>query len=149
MLDEYWQDSKATRDAFRGEWCSVGDMAREDQEGYIFLEDRKKDMIITGGENVYPTEVENVICKLRNVSEAAVVGLPDELWGERVHAAVELKQGRTATEEEIRSWCRESLAGYKCPKSVDFVEELPKSATGKILRRVVRESCSPKTKSIE
>jgi long-chain acyl-CoA synthetase len=140
LLVEYWKDPQATAKAFRGDWCTVGDMGRIDGEGYYYLEDRKADMIISGGENVYPTEVENVLAKHPAVLESAVVALPDQLWGEKVHAVVVLKEGRKATAEELMNFCRDKLAGYKRPRSVDFLEELPKSSTGKILRRKVREA---------
>lgn len=139
LLKEYWQDSNSTSKAFIDEWCTVGDMARFDEEGYLYLEDRKKDMIISGGENIYPTEVENVLAKHTAVLETAVVGVPDELWGERVHAVIKLKDGEYATGQEIIDFCRDKIAGYKRPRSIDFVTELPKSPTGKILRRIIRE----------
>lgn len=138
-LKEYWRNPKATAEAFRGEWCTVGDMARVDKEGYLYLEDRKKDMIISGGENVYPSEVENVLVKHPAVLEAAVVGIPDELWGEMVHASIVTKNGISLTIEEITCFCKDQLAGYKRPKSIEIVEELPKSPVGKILRSKVRE----------
>jgi len=140
LLVEYWKDPAATAKAFRGDWVTVGDMARIDEEGYYYLEDRKADMIISGGENVYPTEVENALAKHPAVLESAVVALPDQLWGEKVHAVVVLKEGMKATAEELISFCRDKLAGYKRPRSVDFLKELPKSSTGKILRRKVREA---------
>jgi len=140
LLVEYWKDPAATAKAFRGDWCTVGDMGRVDEEGYYYLEDRKADMIISGGENVYPTEVENALAKHPAVLESAVVALPDQLWGEKVHAVVVLKEGMKATAEELMGFCRDKLAGYKRPRSVDFLKELPKSSTGKILRRKVREA---------
>jgi len=139
LMKEYWKNPKATEEAFRGEWLSVGDMARVDEEGYLYLEDRKKDMIISGGENIYPTEVENVLAKHQAVLESAVIGVPDELWGERVHAVVVTKEEEKVTAQELMDFCKDKLAGYKRPRSIDFVNELPKSATGKILRRKVRE----------
>ncbi|MBU8915145.1 long-chain-fatty-acid--CoA ligase [Bacillus sp. FJAT-29953] len=140
VLEEYWENPDATREAYRGEWFTLGDMARMDEEGFIYLEDRKKDMIISGGENVYPSEVENVIVRYPKVAAVAVIGLPDEKWGERVHAVIELNPGEAAVGQEIIDFCREKLAGYKRPKSVDFVEKLPKNATGKIVRRTIKDS---------
>jgi acyl-CoA synthetase (AMP-forming)/AMP-acid ligase II len=139
VLKEYWKNPQATVEAFRGDWITVGDMARVDEEGYLYLEDRKKDMIISGGENLYPTEVENVLIKHPAVLEAVVIGIPDELWGEKVHAVVVVKDGMQVTEQELKDFAKDQLAGYKRPKSYDFVKELPKSATGKILRRKVKE----------
>jgi len=114
-------------------------MARMDEEGYLYLEDRKKDMIISGGENIYPTDVENVLARHPAVLESAVIGIPDEVWGEKVHAVVVTKKEEKVTAQELMDFCRDKLAGYKRPRSIDFVNELPKSATGKILRRKVRE----------
>ncbi|HWQ73616.1 MAG TPA: long-chain-fatty-acid--CoA ligase [Desulfitobacteriaceae bacterium] len=139
LIDEYWRNPQASKEAFRGEWISPGDMARKDEEGFLYLVDRKKDMIITGGENLYPTEVENILVKHPAVLEAVVIGLPDELWGERVHAVIVPQPGMAVTGEELKDFVKPQLAGYKRPKSYDFVKELPKNATGKILRRKVRE----------
>jgi long-chain acyl-CoA synthetase len=138
-IKEYWCNPEGTAKAFHGDWFTVGDMARCDEEGYIYLGDRKSDMIISGGENVYPMEVENLVARHPKVAEVAVVGVPDELWGERVHAVIKLKEGEVSDQEEIIDFCRGKIAGYKRPRSVDFADELPKSATGKILRRKVRE----------
>jgi acyl-CoA synthetase (AMP-forming)/AMP-acid ligase II len=119
-------------------------MARRDEDGYYYLVDRKSNMIITGGENVYPSEVENCIASHPKVKDVAVIGIPHEKWGEAVHAVVILKEGQQATEEEIIEWCRGKIAGYKRPKSVSFIkdEEMPRTATGKILHRVLRERYS-------
>jgi long-chain acyl-CoA synthetase len=139
LVTTIWNNPEATKEAFRGEWISAGDMARVDEEGYYYLEDRKKDMIITGGENLYPTEVENVIATHPAVSEVVVIGLPDEMWGEKVHAVLTLKEGMTVTEQELKDFAKPQLAGYKRPKSYDIRAELPKSATGKIARRLIRD----------
>ncbi|MCL0098209.1 AMP-binding protein, partial [Dehalococcoidia bacterium] len=140
----YWKDPQKTRDAFDGEWCSAGDMVRRDEDGYYTLVDRKANMIITGGENVYPSEVENVIGAHKAVKEVAVIGVPDEKWGEAVKAIVVSHDGCQPGEElakEIVDFCRGKLAGYKRPKSVDFVrdQDMPRTPTGKILHRVLRE----------
>jgi acyl-CoA synthetase (AMP-forming)/AMP-acid ligase II len=115
-------------------------MARRDGDGYYFLVDRKSNMIISGGENVYPSEVENLLGSHDKVKEVAVIGLPDAKWGERVHAVVVLHDGSVATEGEIIDWCRDRIAGYKRPRSVSFIAdaEMPRTATGKILHRMLR-----------
>jgi fatty-acyl-CoA synthase len=141
VFDGYWKDPEKTREAMRGEWCSVGDMARRDAQGYIHLVDRKSNMIISGGENIYPSEVEAVLAAHPAVQDAAVVGVPDEKWGESVLAVVVLRPDQQAGERELLDWCRERLAGYKRPRGVRFVSEaqLPRTATGKIQHRVLRE----------
>jgi acyl-CoA synthetase (AMP-forming)/AMP-acid ligase II len=135
----YWKNPEQTEAALRDGWLHTGDMAYMDDDGYIYLVDRKHDMIISGGENIYPREVEEVIYKHPAVAEVAVVGVPDETWGESVKAVVVLKPGQSATEEEIIALCKKHLAGYKKPKSVDFVDAIPKTPIGKILRREVKE----------
>jgi fatty-acyl-CoA synthase len=141
VFDGYWKNPEKTSEAFRGAWCSVGDMARRDAEGYIHLVDRKSNMIISGGENVYPSEVESVIGAHPKVKDVAVVGVPHDKWGEAVHAVVVLHEGAAATEAEIVDWCRGRIAGYKRPQSVRFLREaeMPRTATGKILHRTLRE----------
>src|SRR5215468_5455724 len=136
----YWKRPEETAQALRGGWLHTGDMATIDEDGYIYLVDRKKDMIISGGENVYSTEVENAIYQHPAVREAAVIGVPDEKWGEAVKAIVTLKEGATLTESELIEFCASRLADYKVPKSVEIREgELPKSGTGKILKKELRE----------
>ena len=141
VFDGYWKNPGKTAEAFRGAWCSVGDMARRDADGFIHLVDRKSNMIISGGENVYPSEVEGVIGAHPNVKDVAVVGLPHDKWGEAVHAFVVLHQGQQATEAELIDWCRGRIAGYKRPQTVRFVAdaEMPRTATGKILHRTLRD----------
>jgi len=139
IMRGYWKDPELTAKALRGGWLHTGDLAEVDEYGFIYVVDRKNDMIITGGENVYPFEVEQVLYEHPAILEAAVVGLKSEKWGEEVTAAVSLKQGMEATEEELISFCRERIAAYKCPKKVIFMETVPKSALGKVLRRQVRE----------
>lgn len=135
----YWNKPEDSERALRGGWMNTGDIAYEDADGYFYIVDRQKDMIITGGENVYPTEVEIVLYAHPAVKEAAVVAAPDPTWGELVIACVHLKSGHHATEDELRRFCRERLAGYKTPKRFDFfATELPKGGTGKILRRQLR-----------
>ena len=136
----YWKRPEETSTTLRGGWLRTGDMATIDDDGYIYLVDRKKDMIISGGENVYSTEVENVIYQHPAAHEAAVIGVPDEKWGEAVKAIVTLKEGASLTESELIEFCASKLADYKVPKSVEIREgELPKSATGKILKKELRE----------
>jgi long-chain acyl-CoA synthetase len=117
----------------------TGDAAYEDKDGYIYIVDRVKDMIISGGENVYSVEVENAIYQHEGVLEAAVIGVPDDKWGERVHAVIVLKDGESADEDEIVTHCRGLIAGYKLPRSVEFrTDALPKSGAGKMLKRDLR-----------
>ncbi len=141
---EYWKDPEKTKEVFRGEWCTAGDMGKKDGEGYFYLVDRKKNMIITGGENVFPSEVESVVGSHPSVKDVAVIGAPDNKWGELVVAVVILHQQFKPGEEmerEIMEHCKGKMAGYKRPKSIDFIndEEMPRTATGKILHRVLRE----------
>jgi len=139
VMQEYWKNPEATAQTLKDGWLYTGDMGSLDEAGYLFIADRKKDMIITGGYNVYPKEVEDVIFKHPAVFEAAVIGVPDEIWGESVKACVVLKPGLEATEEEIIALCKENLASYKKPKSVDFIDALPKNLTGKVLKSQLRE----------
>jgi fatty-acyl-CoA synthase len=144
VFDGYWKNPEKTAEAFRGAWCSVGDMARRDPQGHIQLVDRKSNMIISGGENVYPSEVEGVIGAHPKVKDVAVVGVPHDKWGEAVLAIVVLHTGVEATEAseaELVDWCRGRIAGYKRPQAVRFVAdaEMPRTATGKILHRALRE----------
>ncbi|MEW5721862.1 MAG: long-chain-fatty-acid--CoA ligase [Thermodesulfobacteriota bacterium] len=135
----YWNRPEETAAAFQDGWLKTGDMAVIEPEGYVNIVDRKKDVIITGGENVYSTEVEYVLYEHPDVLEAAVFGVPDPKWGEAVKAAVALKPGRTAAGEELISFCRERLAHYKAPKSIDFVNELPKTGSGKIYKKGLKD----------
>lgn len=141
VFDGYWKNPQKTAEAFRGDWCSVGDMARRDEHGYIHLVDRKSNMIISGGENIYPSEVEGVIGAHPKVKDVAVIGVPHEKWGEAVQAVVVLHAQAQASETELFDWCRTRMAGYKRPQSVLFVAEadMPRTATGKILHRVLRD----------
>lgn len=139
-FDGYWKLPDRTKEAFRGDYCTVGDLARRDEDGYIFLVDRKSNMIISGGENVYPSEVEALLGAHPKVKDVAVIGVADEKWGERVHAVVVLRDGEVPTAEEILDWCKARIAGYKRPRSLSFVrdDDMPRTATGKILHRVLR-----------
>jgi acyl-CoA synthetase (AMP-forming)/AMP-acid ligase II len=142
-LAGYWNNHAATIEALRDGWYRTGDLARRDSEGYVFLVDRKKDMIISGGENIYSREVEVAIHQHPAVLESAVVGTPDEKWGEAVLAYIVLRPGETLAADALIAHCREQIARYKCPRHVRFVAELPRLATGKIdkvtLRRMARE----------
>jgi acyl-CoA synthetase (AMP-forming)/AMP-acid ligase II len=135
---EYWKKPKDTSTTIVEGWLHTGDIGRYDEKGYVFLVDRKKDMIITGGENVFPREIEEVLYRNPKVHEAAVIGIPDPYWVEKVHAVVSLKKGETATPAELIEFAKKSLAGYKVPKSVEFVDALPKNAAGKIMKRELR-----------
>ncbi|MGW6391632.1 acyl-CoA synthetase [Streptomyces sp. NPDC055103] len=134
----YWGRPQDTEAALRGGWMHTGDGGYMDEHGYVFIVDRIKDMIVSGGENVYSTEVENALAKHPAVATCAVIGVPDPTYGERVHAVVVLKPGRSAAEAELRHACREHIAGYKVPRSIDFVDTLPTSGAGKILKRELR-----------
>jgi acyl-CoA synthetase (AMP-forming)/AMP-acid ligase II len=139
-FDGYWKLPEKTAEAFRGDYCTVGDLARRDEDGYIYLVDRKSNMIISGGENVYPSEVEALLGGHPKVKDVAVIGVADEKWGERVHAVIIAHAGETPSEGEILDWCKTRIAGYKRPRSVSFIAEadMPRTATGKILHRVLR-----------
>jgi acyl-CoA synthetase (AMP-forming)/AMP-acid ligase II len=130
----YWRNDDATMKAFAGEWFRTGDLGFIDADGYVTIADRKNDMIVSGGENVYPREVEDAFAGDPDVLEVAVFGLPDPHWIERITAAVVLRSGSSATEAELLARLRAKLAGYKCPKKIFLRDELPKNGAGKILR---------------
>jgi fatty-acyl-CoA synthase len=144
LFDGYWKLPEKTREAFHGDYCTVGDMARRDPDGFIRLVDRKSNMIITGGENVYPSDVEAVISGHPSVRDVAVVGLPDDKWGERVHAVIVLRDGASQDESSLHEWCKTRVAGYKRPRSFSFMrdEEMPRTATGKNLHRKLKAMIS-------
>jgi long-chain acyl-CoA synthetase len=135
LFKGYRQMPEATSAAFTDGWFHTGDLARKDEEGYIFIVDRKKDLIICGGYNIYPREIEELLFTHPAVLEAAVIGISDKAKGEIPKAFVVLKSGKSASSEEIISFCKERLAAYKVPRIIDICQELPKSATGKILKR--------------
>ena len=135
----YWNRDEETADALRGGWMHTGDGGYMDEDGYVFVVDRIKDMIITGGENVYSAEVENALASHPAVAACAVIGVPDPDWGERVHAVVVLLPEQVADEDGVRAHCKTLIAGYKAPRTVDFVDALPMSGAGKILKRELRK----------
>jgi acyl-CoA synthetase (AMP-forming)/AMP-acid ligase II len=139
VMKEYYKNPEATAEAFKGGWFHSGDLVRQDDEGYIYVVDRKKDMIISGGHNIYPAELEEVLYTHPKILEAAVIGVPDPEWGESVKAIVVPKAGETLTEAEVIEYCKQNLASYKKPKSVELVGELPRNVTGKVLKRELRE----------
>jgi acyl-CoA synthetase (AMP-forming)/AMP-acid ligase II len=139
IMVEYWHRPEETRETLVDGWLHTGDLGYYDEKGFIYIVDRKKDMIVSGGENVYSRDVEEILYKHPGISEVAVIGLPDPVWVERVHAVVVLKENATATEDEIILFCKDHLASYKAPKSVEFVESLPKNPQGKILKKEIRK----------
>jgi acyl-CoA synthetase (AMP-forming)/AMP-acid ligase II len=136
---EYWRKPEETEAVIRDGWLYTGDMGYYDSKGYIYLADRKKDLIITGGENVYPKEVENILYKHPSVAEVAVIGLPDDYWGERVHAVIILNKNASVTAEEIIAFSKKHIASFKAPKTVDFVDSFPMSPQGKVLKRKLKK----------
>jgi len=140
FMTAYWNKPEATQDAFKDGWYHTGDAGYMDEDGYLYLVDRVKDMIVSGGENIYSVEVENAISTHAAVAQVAVIGIPHDIWGEAVHAIVVRHSGADASEEEIISHARETIAGYKVPKSVEFRKEpLPLSGAMKVLKRELRE----------
>jgi acyl-CoA synthetase (AMP-forming)/AMP-acid ligase II len=139
VMDGYWNEPEATAAAIENNWLHTGDMAVWDESNYALIVDRKKDIIISGGENISSIEIEKVIAAHPAVYEAAVFGVPDDKWGEVPKAVVVLKPGAAASADELRDHVRTHLAGFKIPKSIEFCNELPKGSTGKILKRVLRE----------
>jgi len=139
IMKGYWHLPEATAQAIRGDWFHSGDAGYFDEEGYLYIYDRVKDMIVSGGENVYPAEVESALAAHPKIADVAVIGVPDEKWGEAVKAVVVLKPDEAAEAEELIAFAHARIAGYKCPKTVDFVAELPRNPSGKILKRELRE----------
>jgi fatty-acyl-CoA synthase len=138
LMEGYHNRPEATEKALAGGWMHTGDAGSIDDEGYLYVSDRVNDMIISGGENIYPREIEDVLFQLPAVADAAVIGVPDDTWGETVKAVIQVKDGETLTEAEVRTHCRANLAGFKQPTSVDFVDEIPRNLTGKVLKKDLR-----------
>jgi len=138
VMKGYWKNPEATAATIKNGWLHTGDVGYLDEKGYLFIMDRSKDMIISGGENIYPREIEEVLIRHPAVREVSVIGVPDSKWGEAIKAVVALNPGAKATEQELIDFCRDNIASYKKPKSVDFIDELPKSNYGKILKRELR-----------
>jgi acyl-CoA synthetase (AMP-forming)/AMP-acid ligase II len=139
LFEGYYKDPEKTAQAFMGEYATVGDMATVDEEGYYYIVDRKNDMIISGGENIYPTEIDDLLSRHPKILQAAVIGVPDTKWGESVKAVIVCRPGEKLTEAEVIAFCKAHLAGYKCPKTVEFWEALPLNPMGKILKREIRK----------
>jgi long-chain acyl-CoA synthetase len=135
IMKGYYRNEAATGEAFRSGWFHTGDLGYRDADGFFYVVDRKTDMIIRGGENIYPREIDEVLYRHPKVKDAATVGIPDELYGEEVKSFVVMRDGQQATEAEILDFCRARLADFKCPKSVEFLDEIPKGPTGKLLKR--------------
>jgi acyl-CoA synthetase (AMP-forming)/AMP-acid ligase II len=142
MMKGYYRNPEATAKVLKDGWLYTGDLARVDEEGFQYLAVRRTDLIVSGGENIYPAEVERVLLQHPKVGEAAVIGVQDPEWGERVLAVVVPQGGEDPDEEEILSFCKENLAGYKRPRQVVFVEELPKNQLGKVLYKELRNRFS-------
>jgi acyl-CoA synthetase (AMP-forming)/AMP-acid ligase II len=136
---EYWKKPEDTQEVVKDGWLHTGDMGHYDERGFVYIVDRKKDMIVSGGENIYPREVEEILYQHPAVKEGAIIGIPDPYWVERVHAVVVLKEGASLTSDELIDFCKKRIARYKAPKSVEFVESLPKTSSGKVLKRELRE----------
>lgn len=147
VMKGYYKNPEATREVLQNGWLHTGDLGRFDEDGYLYIVGRKKDLIIRGGQNIYPQQIENVLSKLAMVEECCVVGLEEARWGQEVLAVIKLAEGQASTEEEIIGYCRENLASYKCPKHVRFVDALPKTATGKIKKGEVAALFSEITKA--
>ncbi|MBT4263654.1 MAG: AMP-binding protein [Deltaproteobacteria bacterium] len=139
-ISEYWKNEEASRSLFTGEWLNTGDLAKLDDDGFVYFMDRKKELIKTGGENVYPREVENALQSHPSIAELVIIGLPDpEGWGEKVIAVVVLKEGQSLSLEEVKAYCQGKIGGYKIPKSLQITDSIPRNHTGKILKRVLRD----------
>jgi len=139
VMREYFQDPQGTKEAFHQGWFRTGDLGKMDAEGFLYIVDRRTDMIISGGENIYPREIEEVLYAHEKIAEAAVIGVPDPLWGEAVRAIIVPKPGAGLTEQEVIDFCVQRLAGYKKPRSVIFADSLPKNPSNKVLKRILKE----------
>jgi len=142
VMKGYYKDPEGTAEALKGGWLHTGDIGRMDEEGFVYIVDRKKDMIVSGGENIYPREIEELLYHHPKIQEAAAVGIPDPLWGESVKAFVVLKAGMTLSEAEVIEYCKAHLASYKKPKVVAFIDSLPRNPSGKVLKNILRGKSS-------
>jgi acyl-CoA synthetase (AMP-forming)/AMP-acid ligase II len=142
----YFRNPEGTREAIRNGWLYTGDLARMDEEGFFYIVDRKKEMIVSGGENIYPREIEEVLITHPSIADVAVVGIPDPNWGEAVKAFVAPKEGQVIDEEEVIGYCKTYLASYKKPKTVAFVKSIPRNPSGKALKRLLIDNQSPSAK---
>jgi acyl-CoA synthetase (AMP-forming)/AMP-acid ligase II len=149
MFDKYYKMPEKTVNSFKGEWFSAGDLARRDEDGFFYIVDRKDNMIITGGEHVYPSEVQEIIISHPEVFDVAVIGLPHAKWGEQVTAVIVPRENSNIIEEMVIEYCKTKMAGYKRPKKIIFIKdkEMPRTPTGKILHRVLRERYNKKEES--
>jgi acyl-CoA synthetase (AMP-forming)/AMP-acid ligase II len=143
VMKGYWNRPEDTAKAIKDDWLYTGDIAKMDEEGFLYIMDRKKDMIISGGENIYPAEIEDFILSHPKVIDVGVIGFPDEKFGEAVRAVVVVAEGEELTEEELIEYCEGNIGKFKIPRSVVFCEELPRTPTGKILKRVLRDEYNP------
>jgi long-chain acyl-CoA synthetase len=141
----YYKNPEATAAVLRDGWLYTGDIGVMDEEGYLSVVDRKKDIIIAGGFNIYPNEIDDILFAHPKIAEACAIGVSDQYRGETVKAYIVMQEGESLTAEEVQAYCRESLAPYKIPKIIEFIDELPKSGVGKILRRVLKEKDMEKT----
>lgn len=139
VMKGYWNKPEATAEAIRDGWMHTGDAGTLYDEGYLYIQDRIKDMIVSGGENVYPGMLEKVLFKHPAIADAAVIGVPDEQWGETVKAVVVLGDGKSVSEDEVIDFCRDQMGGFQRPRLVDFIEEIPRNSSGKVLKRELRE----------
>jgi acyl-CoA synthetase (AMP-forming)/AMP-acid ligase II len=149
VMKGYYKNKEETEEAIRNGWLYTGDLGRLDAEGCLYIVGRKKDMIISGGENIYPREIEEVLWRHPKIADVVIIGVPDKQWGEAIRAVVELRPGEKMTEEEVIEFCKQHIASYKKPKSVVFVKELPRNPSGKVLKNEVRARCGQTTPSRE
>jgi long-chain acyl-CoA synthetase len=149
VMKGYFKNPEATAQAFRHGWFHTGDVGYQDEDGFFYVADRKSDMIIRGGENIYPREIDEVLYQHPAVKDAATIGVPDELYGEEVKAFIVLKDGMSGTEDELMAFCRARLADYKCPKTIEFLDDIPKGPTGKLLKRELADQVRTSLKTAE
>ena len=139
VMQGYWKLEDATKETLAGGWLHTGDAGRMDEDGYVYIEDRIKDMIVSAGENIYSIEVESALMEHPEITDAAVIGIPDEKFGEAVKAFIVTKDGKELSQEDVIEFCKSKIASYKTPKTVDLIEIIPRNPSGKILKKVLRE----------